>query len=237
MKKRFFSTATACFLLMTACQWQSAEKAAILANPLECFGEGYRNDLADFRAKYPQELHLYKTALIDCYAGLPEAAYGLDNHPQDRDMELWVQFVKAGKLNALPIDRRQAPGGMLIALWEEIAAETDAADTPENLRRRKAICNLYNYELAHNDCSMPPSIQHYIPAHIEHANIICIPHSDEKLALRGYDRYVRPETLSPKHQQVARWYKEERAKLFNNNEWWTEKQKTLLQEYHRRLNN
>jgi len=152
-------------------------------------------------------------------------------------MELWEQFVKDGKLNALPKDRRQAPGGMLIALWEEIAAETDTSDTPENLRRRKAICNLYNYELAHNDCSMPPSTQHYIPAHIEHANIVCIPHPDEKLALRGYDCYVRHETLSPKHQEVVRWYKGERKKLFDNNEWWTEKQDTLLQEYHRRLNN
>lgn len=110
------------------------------------------------------------------------------------------------------------PHGVYTALWEEIAAETDTSDTPENLQRRKALCHLYNYELAIDQCSMPPGVSVYIRPHWEHAGILCIPHSNREWGMNGYTRCVRRETLSSAQQKLEAWYTAESERIRRDNQ-------------------
>lgn len=223
---------------LTACQWLQQAESLSINSPLDTYGKAYRKALADFKAAYPEELQLFKDAVIAYYAALPETAPDFDEVCLSRDWKIWQQLADDGKLNALPEKLRKsetgAPGDVYIALWEEISHETDATNTPQNLLRRKAICNLYNYELANNQCSMPPGIINYL--RIEQAKLILIPHTDESTGLQGFDLCVRPETLSPHHLAVWEWYTQETQRRKQLGTWQYEHKAELLQEYYKRLN-
>ena len=223
---------------LTACQGLQQAESLSITSPLDTYGKVYRKALADFKAAYPNELQLFKEAVIAYYAALPETAPDFDEVCLSREWKIWQQLADDGKLNALPEKLRKsetgAPGDVYIALWEEISHETDAANTPQNLLRRKAICNLYNYELANDQCSMPPGIINYL--RIEQAKLILIPHTDEETGLLHFDLCVRPETLSPHHAEVLEWYTQEVKHLKNTRVWKPEQKDKLLQEYYKRLN-
>ena len=227
-------------ILLPSCQQTSVPQ---VVNPMEDFGALYREKLAQFKAAYPAELAIYKETLIQEYAKLPETPPSFDTLPYSLEPKIWKKLANAGKLNSLPAEERLSeygcPHDVYVALWEEIAAETDMAATPENLARRKAICNLYNYELALDECSMPPSVKHYIPEHLNHAGIVCMPHPVKKYGMHGNTLYVRRETLPAAQLEIEDWRAKETtasyARFRNNSSGWSEANDALLAEYYRRL--
>ena len=189
-------------LAIGACQQTELQ----LINPLDSYTEGYRADLTEFRKKYPQETAEFKTELIQGYASLKEMDRLPENNNLYHDIAIWKQLVKDGKLDALPADIRDhkygAPFGVYAALWEEIAQETTTANTPENLQRRIALCNLYNYELATSNCSIPPGERYMIAPFLTQAGICIIP--DPVHGKSGIDIYVRQETISAEQRDLAK---------------------------------
>ena len=215
----------------------------LVVNPIEDFGASYREELAQFKASYPAELAAYKAALIQEYAKLPETPPNFDILPQSLEPKIWKKLAAAGKLKALPAEERLSdcgcPHEVNVALWEEIASETDMSDSSENLARRKAICNLYNYELALDECSMPPSVKHYIPEHLNHAGIVFMPHPVKEYGMNGNTLYVRRETLPAAQLEIEDWRAKKLDSIYNcyrdSSIGWCEAHDALLAEYYRRL--
>ena len=221
-------------LAIVACQQTEPQ----LVNPLDSYTKGYREDLAEFRKKYPQETADFKRALIQGYASLNET----NRLPEDDNLYLyiavWKQLVKDGKLNALPAEIRNheygAPFGVYAALWEEIAKETTTATTPENLQRRIALCNLYNYELATSNCNIPPGENYMISPFLTQAGIYKIP--DPVYGKSGIDIYVRQETISAEQRALAAWYYQELISAHSlPADEYVKKAKKLPEEYFRKL--
>ena len=231
--------------LFGACVVPSCQQTQrpLVVNPMEVFGASYREQLEQYKAAYPVELAAYKAALIQEYAKLPETEPNFDEVPLNLEAKIWKKLAAAGKLKSLPAEERLSdygcPHDVYVALWEEIASETDMADTPENLARRKAICNLYNYELALDECSMPPSVKHYIPEHLNHAGIVFMPHPVKEYGMNGNTLYVRRETLSAAQLEIEDWRAKKLDSIYNryrdSSIGWCEAHDALLAEYYRRL--
>ncbi len=173
------------------------------------FGISYRESLAEFRAAYPEALAAFKAELIRSYASLQVDAPAQYNLPLELDARIWKRLAGTKAFKPLPEELRGAehgcPHGIYTALWEEIAAETDTSPEPENQLRRKAICNLYQYELAIDECSMPPGAEAYIVFYLPQASILEIPHPNRETGLSGCTYYVRSETLPPRQLQHIAW--------------------------------
>lgn len=202
---------------LVSCQQEQMSRP-LMQNPIERYGAEYRANLEEFRTLYPEAFSDFKDALIGSYAELPEEGISYEQLPLDLDRVVWKKLVKSASFKELPLDIRSSafgcPYGLYVALWEEIAAETDTSDSAENLKRRKAICNLFNYELEISECGMPPGVQFYIAPHIEHANIVHIPHSTPELGMKGHTRYVRKENLSPRQQELVTWYLSAKTRIY-----------------------
>ena len=220
-----------------ACQ-QSALKPLVFA-PVASYGVSYRERLAEFRAAYPEALAAFKAELIRSYAALSEEAPAQANLPLELDARIWKHLAETNTFNELPEELRRSvtgcPYGVYTALWEEIAAETDTSPEAENLLRRKAICNLYQYELAMDECSMPPGVQACIAFYLPQAGILEIPHPDRETGLSGGTCYVRSETLSPRQLEHIAWLRTAIDELPSDApDRFEQKQQLLLEYYQRR---
>lgn len=190
-----------------ACQQPSPKP--LLFDVVASFGITYRESLAEFRAAYPEALAAFKAELIRSYAALQVDAPAQDNLPLGLDARIWKRLAGTKAFKSLPEELRGSehgcPHGVYTSLWEEIAAETDTSPEIENQLRRKAICNLYQYELAIDECSMPPGVEVYIGFYLPQAGILEIPHPNRKTGLSGCTYYVRSETLTPEQLQHIAW--------------------------------
>lgn len=239
----FILTLSPCIVGLCSCQHESSPGSSI-PDLVEQYGVEYRKNLAEFRRKYPAVLAEFKQALISAYAALPETVVDDDDYMPNLEYKVWKKMRETPSFESLPPDIRNSEFGLLHgvyeALWEEIAAETDSSDSPENVKRRKAICNLYNYELEMSECCIPPKLECYIYPHVEKVGIVRVPHLNPEWGLKGNTRYVRMETLSPKHQELVKWYIAARAHLFSQYSSQTdvlqEKRDSLLSEYYSRWN-
>ena len=204
MFSRFYTVlCVLCAVGFGACQ-QSLPQPLVV-DPVVLFGASYRESLAEFRAAYPEALAAFKSELIRSYAALQEEAPAQDKLPLELDIRIWKRLAGTSAFKALPEELRQCPHGVYTALWEEIAAETDSTEESEKALRRKAICNLYQYELAMDECSMPPGVQAYIGFYLPRISILEIPHPDQSTGMSGYTYYVRSETLSSSQLQHIVW--------------------------------
>ena len=223
--------------LLTACQWQQQDAPKPI-NYVEEYENRYRNEYANFRKNYPQELQLFKDALIQGYAVLPENP-DENEITYNTDGKIWQQLINNGKLNALPNEMRAPsstpPYGILIILWEEIAAETSPTPTPQNILRRKAICNLYNHELFSDSVGFPPGIDDFIHKYTLDAGIYCLPHYSEPTGMKLFDSYIRKETLSPQEIQIADWYTQEVHRMIQNEEYHADNTHRLRADYYRKI--
>lgn len=240
MKSRcrpILSTAAICLAAaLCSCQQELPPPPLPTLEEYSCL---YREQLADFRANYPEALAAFKEELVRAYAALPGQRKPHTDTVETPDIRVWKKLASTRLFRELPAkvrdDEHGCPYGIYTALWEEIAAETDTSATPENLSRRKAICNLYNHELEEEQCSMPPGVKNYIAPHLEHAGISIIPHPQRESGMAGFCRYVRTETLSPGQRELVLWYHSELARLRSNSITFSEKQDALLAEYYQRL--
>ena len=210
----------------------------LVVDPVASYGISYRESLAEFRAAYPEALAAFKSELIRSYAALQEEAPPQDNLPLELDVRIWRRLAGTKAFKALPEDLRKSahgcPHGVYIALWEEIAAETDTSPEPENQLRRKAICNLYQYELAIDQCSMPPGVEAYIVSCLPQAGILEIPHPNRETGMSGYTYCVRSETLSPEQLQLIAWLRKAIDELPSDAPDRYEQKQQLLREYYQR---
>ena len=237
MCSRFYIILCAvCAVGFGACQQPSPKPLQVDAVAL--FGASYRESLAEFRAAYPEALDAFKSELIRSYAALQEEAPAQDNLPLELDVRIWKRLAGTNAFKALPEELRKTahgcPRGVYIALWEEIAAETDSTDESERLFRRKAICNLYQYELAIDECSMPPGVQAYIGFHLPRISILEIPHPDQATGMSGCTYYVRSETLTPSQLQHIVWLRKTIDKISADAPDRSEQKQQLLLEYYQR---
>ena len=227
-----------CAVGMGACQ-QSALKPLVF-DPVASYGVSYRERLAEFRAAYPEALAAFKAELISSYAALQEEPPAQDNLPLELDARIWKRLARTAAFKALPEELRRpaahgCPHGIYTALWEEIAAETDTSPEPENQLRRKAICNLYQYELAIDECSMPPGVQAYIVFYLPQAGILEIPHPNRETGMSGCTCYVRSETLTPEQMLHIAWLRKAIDALpADAPDRYEQKQQLLLEYYQRR---
>ena len=222
---------------MGACQQPSPQP--LLFDAVASFGASYRESLAEFRAAYPEALAAFKAELISSYAALQEEPPAQDNLPLELDARIWKRLARTAAFKALPEELRRpaahgCPHGIYTALWEEIAAETDTSPEPENQLRRKAICNLYQYELAMDECSMPPGVQACIAFYLPQAGILEIPHPDRETGLSGCTCYVRSETLSPWQLEHIAWLRTAIDELPSDAPDRFEQKQQLLREYYQR---
>ena len=232
-----------CMVGLCSCQHESSTGSSV-PDLVEQYGVEYRKNLAEFRRKYPAALADFKQALISAYAALPETVVDDDDYMPNLEYRVWKKLRETPSFESLPPDIRNSEFGLLHgvyeALWEEIAAETDSSDSPENVKRCKAICNLYNYELEKSECCMPPKLEYYIYPHVEKVGIVRVPHLNPEWGLKGNTRYVRMETLSPKHQELVKWYIAASAHLFSQYSSQSgvlhEKLDSLLLDYYSRWN-
>ena len=115
----------------------------MVVDPVASYGIAYRESLAEFRAAYPDAQAAFKAELIRSYAALQEDAPAQDKLPLELDCRIWRRLAGTNAFRALSEELRNSdhgcPYGVYIALWEEIAAETDTSPEPENQLRRKAI--------------------------------------------------------------------------------------------------
>ena len=237
MCSRFYIILCAlCAVGFGACQQPSPKPLQVDAVAL--FGASYRESLAEFRAAYPEALDAFKSELIRSYAALQEEAPAQDNLPLELDVRIWKRLAGTNAFKALPEELRKTahgcPHGVYIALWEEIAAETDSTDESERLFRRKAICNLYQYELAIDQCSMPPGVEAYIVSCLPQAGILEIPHPNREPGMSGYTYCVRSETLSPEQLQLIAWLRKAIDELPSDAPDRYEQKQQLLREYYQR---
>lgn len=225
-----------CAVGMGACQQSSPQP--LLFDAVASFGAKYRESLAEFRAAYPEALAAFKAELIRSYAALQEEAPAQDNLPLELDARIWKHLAGTKAFKALPEELRRAehgcPHGIYTALWEEIAAETDTSPESENQLRRKAICNLYQYELAIDECSMPPGVEAYIVSCLPQAGILEIPHPNRETGMSGYTYYVRSESLSPEQLQLIAWLRKAIDELPSDAPDRYEQKQQLLREYYQR---
>lgn len=159
----------------------------------------------------------------------PVASYGVSYRER---------LAETNTFNELPEELRRSvtgcPYGVYTALWEEIAAEIDTSPEAENLLRRKAICNLYQYELAMDECSMPPGVQACIAFYLPQAGILEIPHPDRETGLSGCTCYVRSETMSPRQLEHIAWLRTAIDELPSDAPDRFEQKQQLLCEYYQR---
>lgn len=236
-------TTTALCLAACVCCQQREEPVPIPVNPIEQYRTHYREQLAEFKSRYPEALAAFREAIIFAYASLPETGYVTAELPLELDRKVWNKLAASPAFEPLPKDAHRAtigcPHGVYVALWEEIAAETDTSDTSENLQRRKAICNLFNYELALDESGMPPGVEDYISPHREHSDIFYLPHPKQEIGMCGNMCYVRREALSAEQQTLAVWFSSERARIRENAQFnsivFVNREEGLLTEYYQRL--
>lgn len=224
-------------ILLTACSIQQKASEPLPLDPIAMFTETYRKSLAEYRSKYPQEYEMLKQAYIDAYAALPEYPTNWKEIDHDIEGSVWEKAAAQGRIaDSSEEAKTHFIAEIYPAMWEEIMLTTDDSNTPQQVKQRKAICNIANFTIYPSECSMPPWVR---INYSDNCGIVCLPHPMAHSEEWGDHYYlVRLETLSAEERELALWYDAENKALYKlrtqNDEDFLPKKNSLDAEYIKR---
>lgn len=224
-------------ILLSACCFQQKPTEPLVVDPIAIYTETYRNALAEYRSKYPQEYEMLKQAYIEAYAALPEYPTNWKEVYHDIEGSVWEKAVAQGRIaDSSKEAKTHFIAEIYPAMWEEIMLSTDSSNTPQQVKQRKAICNIANFTIYPNECSMPPWVR---INYSDNCGIVCLPHPKAHTEeWRDHYYLVRLESLSAEEQELAQWYDAENKALYKlrtqDYEDFSKKQKSLNEEYAKR---
>ena len=200
-------------LFLTACSIQQKTAAPQPLDPIAMYTETYRKSLAEYRSSYPQEYEALKQAYIDAYAALPEYPTNWKDVYHDIEGSVWEKAVAQGHIADTSKEAKtHFIAEIYPAMWEEIMLSTDGSNTPQQVKQRKAICNIANFTIYPSECSMPPWVR---INYSDNCGIVCLPHPMAHSEEWGDHYYlVRLESLSAEEQELALWYDTENKALY-----------------------